>query len=101
MKLKEENNCQKKAAADAKKESKEDKDNVHFTQAFQKHIKKLTTMDLKNLLRKVKHCDDSSICSKMVDVKAQWEKRKHRLDAFRTLPGTRTVELPIVQVGEI
>jgi hypothetical protein len=107
MKLKEETDRQKKATADAKRASKEDKENSHFTQSFQKFVanEKLTTTDLKNLLRKVKQRDDSPIRSKMVELKAQWEKRKHRFDAFRTQPGmtsigTRTDDVRI-QVGEI
>jgi hypothetical protein len=60
----------------------------------------LSVADMRNLLRKVKLRDDSPLRTKVAEVKAQWDKRKYRLDDFEITPQNEVGSDLVTPLGE-
>jgi hypothetical protein len=74
----------KKNEVRQRQQLQKEKESKIFRVAYRKYVKneRLLTVDIRSLLKRVKQPDDSPIKSKMVDLQAQWHRRKFRFDDF-------------------
>jgi hypothetical protein len=79
---------QKQHESEQRKTIAKNKEDDGFQKAYQKYMlgQPLAMVDMKHLLRKVKHRDDSPIRSKVGEIPQQWDKRKHCFDVFMPTP---------------
>jgi hypothetical protein len=84
VKKKEEEDERKRIEGEQKKQSQKDKDTANFRASYHKYISKqrLSTVDYRNLLRRIKEPTDSPIKTKVAELQQQWSNRKHRLDDY-------------------
>jgi benzoyl-CoA reductase/2-hydroxyglutaryl-CoA dehydratase subunit BcrC/BadD/HgdB len=102
MEQKEATEREKRDSIEQKQQQRKQKDNSDFTNSIRRYRNNqpLKANDYKNLLRKIKHSDDSPLRTKVAEMKQQWNKRKHRLDVFMQTPEnpntTLCIEVPQV-----
>jgi hypothetical protein len=81
----------------SKKNVQHEKESNEFRKSYQKYAKNLplSTTDIRSLIRKVKHRDDSPLKTKTAELKQQWERRRHRLNDYFLNP--QNVEPAVAQ----
>jgi hypothetical protein len=74
----------KKSATNQKRRQQKEKDSLLFRTAYRKLVRneRLLAGDICCLLKRCKQPDDSPIKTKMVDLLAQWHRRKLRFDDY-------------------
>jgi hypothetical protein len=88
MEEKETTEREKKEIVKNKQQQRQQKERTDFTVSYHRYRNNqpLKANDYRNLLRKVRHGDDSPLRSKVTHLQQQWQNRKQRLEQYEITP---------------